>query len=335
MHASDGALNGARDLPPPPIPIDYLTDPAVLEQYGLPLPPDPTKEPQLHEIWKTMLAPGREFVWARSEASDPTSENPAEQPASQMGAVGMVRLPTSLNWSGGYRYPNRGDRFSRVAGSWVAPAVSAGDPADKIEGLPYRCSIWVGIDGKRQWAGSMPQLGSEHSSDGSNRLWWQWWVPGSFRLQHYVTGITITPGDEIYCNLSVVNPSLVRVHYVNATTNKFASVEIEGERPMYGSSAQWVVERPAKPEFHKDEIEVGIFYPMPRFDPLSPTSFAARGTQFDDEDLVREYGLTGSRIIMNMTQREGPPRSAIVGRTRRPKPRRYPVVYFNHFPPPA
>jgi hypothetical protein len=312
-----------RPLPRPPAgfdPVGNAADLARLPEFGLPAVPDAAREPELHKLWRDMLAAPLVFVEDRSRPHVPNGGTPpAASPGPRLSNLAIRRresrrLVTSPNWSGFASFPSRGDRFTRVAASWQVPSVGPGATEDQSM-LDFRCSIWIGLDGKRRWANSMPQLGSEQSADGTTRLWWQWWTPTSRRFQHYVEGIAVQPGDLLYCDLSMVTPDRARLHFVNRSRSLFTSVEVDGEAPMRGSSAQWILERPAEPVVTPGTVEIGELYPMPNFGAASPLAFAARGTTFDGT--TRAYGLHNARATSNVTLRQNPSRSVIVARARR------------------
>ncbi|NGM18696.1 hypothetical protein G3576_01635 [Roseomonas stagni] len=311
-----------RSLPMPPAgfdPVEKAADLLRLPEFGLPAMPDAAREPALYRLWREMLAAPLRFVADDSRPHVPKGGTPPAAAGMRLFSLPIRsrearRLPASPNWSGFTRFPSRGDRFSRVAASWIVPAVAAGAPEDRTT-LDYRCSIWIGLDGKRRWADSMPQLGTEQTAGGTTRLWWQWWTPKSRRFQHYVDGVAVKPGDTVYCDLSMVAPDRVRLHFANRSTNEFTAVEVDGEAPMRGSSAQWILERPAEPELTATTVEAGELYPMPSFGAVSPLAFAARGMTPDGA--VRAYGLDNARATSNVTLRQKPSRSAIVAFARR------------------
>ncbi len=183
---------------------------------------------------------------------------PAKQPittdllaARLPGPPTAAGFETSSNWSGAYILPNRGDRFSRVVGRWKAPKVKPGTGPNP-SGLPFRCSIWIGLDGKKRWTRSMPQVGTVHTvaRDGTPedpKLWWQWWVRDGHSAPHDISGVPIRAGDEVLCSVTVVSPHEVRFHVKNRNTGTFAGFAVSEAMPLYGATAEWVVEQPSDP----------------------------------------------------------------------------------------
>lgn len=268
---------GIHDPPGlPPSDFDPVSNPgdrARLEEFWLPSRPDPEREPELHGHWREMFSWPLRFVLAGSQ--------PAEQPVTTA-LLATTRLPgppaaagfeTSSNWSGAYILPNRGDRFSRVVGRWAAPEVKPGtgpNPAD----LPFRCSVWIGLDGKKAWTRSMPQVGTVHAvaRDGTPeepRLWWQWWVRGGHSAPHDISGVPIRAGDEVLCSLTVVSPHEVRFHVKNRNTGTFAGFAVSEAVPLRGATAEWVVEQPSDPGDDPGALEGGRelapLFPLPDY----------------------------------------------------------------------
>lgn len=252
MTPSGRRIHDPPGLPPPDFdPVNNSADRARLEEFWLPSRPDPEREPELHEHWREMFAGRLRFVLAGSQ--------PAKQPVTT--ALLAMRLPgppatagfeTSSNWSGAYILPNRGDRFSRVVGGWKAPEVKPGTGPNP-SGLPFRCSIWIGLDGKKRWTGSMPQVGTVHAvaPDGTPeepKLWWQWWIRDGHSAPHDIPGVPVRAGDEVLCSLTAVSPHLVRFHVRNRNTGTFAGFAVSEPVPLRGATAEWVVEQPSDPQ---------------------------------------------------------------------------------------
>lgn len=328
-----------------------------LPLFKLPLEPHAAREPELHQIWSEMLSDGVEFVAPvlRRRLPPQPDVTVAAPPLAPL-AVRDVQAPrvharqqVSENWSGGFIMPTRGDSFTRVAASWEVREVTRGNPADETnreqpgfaghgERLDHRCSIWIGLDGWQGWANSMPQLGTEHSETGSHRFWLQWWRPESERFQHYVDGIDLQPGDRVTCNLSVLPDdngagvqgtrgsvgSVAQFHFMRVRNSggildkKFTTVEIHGERPARGSSAQWVLERPAAAYIDGGgAARVSGLHPIPDFSLVELLSFAARGVNSANAGHVRNYTARRMDLTSIFVKRSNPRRTAVVSKAKR------------------
>lgn len=320
QSAADQRVLDGPDLPTAG--FDPLAaDAAELERYWLPPRPDPGREPRLYALWQRLLGGRPSFVEARSRRHEPEDlrERRLLSTFRRAGPTPVPPRATSRNWSGAFVTAGRGDRFRGVGASWTAPAVSPGDPSD-ANGLPYRCSIWVGVDGKHGWAGSLPQLGTEHTvagdgSPGKASFWWQWWVDGGDTLQFYVDGLPLAAGEDVTCLLVLRTPTLARFHFANHARNEVATVAVECDRAASGSTAEWVVERPSSGHLVGGALTAGPLHPMPDFGTASSTGFVGTGHGADGR--AREYGLRPSRLISNVQLRTGPRRAAVTGIARR------------------
>lgn len=251
-------------LPPSTFdPVNNAADAAKLEQFWLPSMPDPQKQPELYEHWKEMLSPPMTFVPADAKAVNASKPRPtalqlvaAGSPAhlhgSPLGFLLNAGPPTSWNWSGAFLEASDSRIFSRVAAAWTVPSIKTGvRSALEPPGVPFRCSTWIGIDG-RGGTDSMPQLGTVHklTAEGTQEhgLWWQWWRRGYSKpdgLPHDVTGVAIDVGDRVMCSLVAIARDVMRMHFVNRTKGLFATLQVNGAAPIKGLTAEWILERPA------------------------------------------------------------------------------------------
>lgn len=255
MTPPDRRIHDPPGLPPSDFdPVSNPGDRARLEEFWLPSRPDPEREPELHEHWRDMFSGPLRFALAGSRlAEQPVTTGllALRVPMRVLGLPAAASFETSSNWSGAYILPNRGDRFSRVVGRWEAPEVKPGTGPNP-PGLPFRCSVWVGLDGKKAWTRSMPQVGTVHTvaRDGTPeepKLWWQWWVRDGRSAPHDIPGVPIRAGDEVLCSLTVVSPHQVRFHIKNRNTGTFAGFAVSEPVPLRGATAEWVVEQPSDP----------------------------------------------------------------------------------------
>lgn len=267
------------DLPPPGFdPVNNPADRAELEHYWLPAMPDPVHQPTLYEHWREMLSLPLTYVVPKSTAA-PAGMNPALV----AGQVAAGNLQSSFNWSGTFLEANGDRSFARVTGAWTVPTIgngtrAPGDPQD----LPFRCSVWIGIDGKKLFTKSMPQVGSVQwlTAKGTQEqgLWWQWWRRGYSAqdgLPYDMTGVPVSPGDRVLCNITAVAPNRVWVNVANRTTNTFATVQITGGEPVVGDTVEWIVERPADFALSAGPDDPGPLFPMPDYGTLTIDKCAA------------------------------------------------------------
>ncbi len=261
-----------EDIAPPPEgfdPVNNPADAARLEEYSLPPRPDEHLQPELHDHWREMLSPPMSFVGAQSKRpavfSPPGSSVGAQSKRLELAAfltrhdpkfTGRFgsRMQNSRNWSGAYLTRNGGKPFTRVAGRWTVPSVKAGVRSDGETTLKFKSSIWIGIDGKKRWTNSMPQVGTAQELDSDDEtqihhFWWQWWQRGQATvntLPWRMCGLPLSAGDVVLCNLMVMDPQTALVHAVNRTRNRFATVKLTSDAKLECSTAQWVVERPGE-----------------------------------------------------------------------------------------
>lgn len=306
-------------LPPSDFdPVNKPGDRARLEEFWLPPRPDPEREPELHEHWREMFSWPLRFVFAGSR--------PAEQPVTTVLLAGRVPGPpatasfeTSSNWSGAYILPSRGDRFSRVVGRWEAPKIKPGTGPNP-SGLPFRCSVWIGLDGKKAWTRSMPQVGTVHTvaCDGTPadpKLWWQWWVRDGHSAPHDISGVPVRTGDEVLCSLTVVSPHEVRFHVKNRNTGTFAGFAVSEPVPLRGATAEWVVEQPSDPQ---DDMKAGKgrralepLFPLPDYGSVLFRQCAAQAAAVPGLE-SRYHPLRTPRLIRMSQRLAQPTRKALI-----------------------
>ena len=254
-------------------PLGNADDAARLADYLLPPRPDRSSQARLYALWERMFSAKMTFVAANLQApklAEPLKRTGIESRSPRR----RGRNQTSQNWSGAYLKPTDGNRFAHVAGSWTVPTLQPGVRRSRDPDLPFQCSIWVGIDGKKRWTRSMPQVGSEQTlANGvpqTQRLWCQWWRRDSLEddaLPWYIDGVPISAGDRVFCSLTVIDRNHVRIHVSNRTKQTFATILGSGPVPLMGSTAQWIVERPANPNRATDGtiLDPGPLYPLPNY----------------------------------------------------------------------
>ena len=206
--------------------IDKLNDEHLLG-LGLPLRPDPTRTPQLYDLWKRML-PREAFVAEPRFGRDATVLHRFGAADSGLQRVGgRRRWGASRNWSGGVLHARDGKLFTSVAASWKVPAVEGftGDTAAALPGGNRQVSVWVGLDGHRGYSRSLPQIGTRSmvtpNPDGtvtqSYHLWVQWWVRGELFGEVAVQNFPLAKDDEIHVKLDVIGETRVRFTAINRT----------------------------------------------------------------------------------------------------------------------
>jgi len=244
-------------------PVNNAADRAKLEYYWLPARSDPTTQPALYAHWAMMFLPSPTFVRAKSVSMGPRASFLQYLDAPSLGGR---RLESSRNWAGAYLSSRGGNRLKRVVGVWTVPEVKPGVRQESDAGKEFQCSAWIGIDGKKGWTNSMPQVGTEHKIElngtFTHTVWWEWWLRDENPPEWpwAITGIAIQPGHKMLCSISVMSGNCVRIHVLNRTTGYFATVQLTGKMPLVGATAQWIVERQSnvflRPDFQ---------YPMPDY----------------------------------------------------------------------
>jgi Peptidase A4 family len=275
------AITGTPEAPLPPEGFDPVRNPKDVDrlaEFWLPERPDHKKQPDLYAHWHEMFSPLPTFVKARSlPRHKPHVSNMPNVPPRLRAGAGL--LESSRNWSGAYLDCTNANPFRRVVGAWTIPAVNPGIRQKDDLDLPFQCSAWIGIDGKKQWTESMPQVGTEHGIGSGGRrhhfLWWQWWQrrPGRDpELPFIIRGVPVKPGDRVLCSLTLVTPERVRIHVVNRKTNLFATVEVTADEPVRGGTAEWVVERQS--DFRRGP---DVLHPLPDFTEVTFDHCAVEG----------------------------------------------------------
>lgn len=238
--------------------------------------PGPRAAPDLAVRWKELrrVAASGELRPRTEAAGHGRSQGP-HCSNSGAGRFGVSRWEGSNNWSGAVLTARDEERFSALTARWRVPEVAASDTApppirgpQESDPLSRRASIWIGLDGHRDIAGSLPQIGTtvaEVFQDGQRRVevyaWAQWWVRGKQFGEIAFTDFVISPGDEVTCWLALHDATRVVMCIRNETTGQEDSVlwrsgAAPGGRPdlafeahpdaapVCGQAAVWVVERP-------------------------------------------------------------------------------------------
>lgn len=346
MTPSSRRIHDPSALPPPDFdPIENLDDRTRLEEFWLPSRPDPERESELYEHWREMFSGPLRFVSAKAQPPEPQLPEPQPTVLPMRTDLLSTRVSspltttsfeTSSNWSGAYILPNRGSRFVRIIGRWQTPEIKPGAGLD-TSALPFRCSVWIGLDGKKRWTTSVPQVGTVHtvSRDGVPdvpKLWWQWWVRDGHSEPHNISGVPIRVGDIVLCSLTVVSLHHVRFHVKNRNTGDLAGFAVYEPTPLRGSSAEWIVEQPADPS-HKPAMVNGVrqldpLFPLPNYGSVLFEHCAAQSAT--GSSLDRQYHpLRTPRLIRMSQSLAQPTRKAVISLPHRrgEKPNELRVTY--------
>ena len=246
--------------------------------------------------------------------------------------IGASRWETSGNWSGAVLPAGGGERFSAACARWHVPDARPSDTApppiqgpEKGDPLSRRVSVWVGLDGHRACAGSLPQIGTttaECFKDGKRWVeayaWAQWWVRGQQFGEVVFENLTVSPGDEVTCWMALHQPDRLVLCIRNETTgDEDSRLWRSGTKaddllatrahpgappaPVSGMAAVWVVERPTV--MGRTDL-----YPLPDFDKVEfkdcIAGIGASGEVFDEVPDLRD--LRGARLLRMTNGRAEP-----------------------------
>lgn len=278
MRARMEAVSNAQGAPAPLAPKDFAPDP----NFPAAAPASRADRPRVR-----------------------TTTQPDRRPAEQVMPLRRRRASnTSWNWSGAVTLPRYGERFEEVWGAWTAPEVTKRPDT----GLPQLCSVWLGLDGYRRNAPSMPQVGTMHGFDEKgnwiNYAWHQWWVRGKHYPPVIIARLPIAPGDRILACLHRVDDGrAVEIHMANEAQNVLLAYRLAvpdpDDSPVAGKSAQWIVERPM-------QMDGATLIALPAFGSVAFSEWAAEG----DLGLGESRRVTPIRMIS---------RAAVLGGQRRRK----------------
>jgi hypothetical protein len=295
--------------------------------------PGPRAAPALVARWKELrrvaasgaMQPRLEAA-RRGRSQAPHSSN------SGAAGLGASRWEGSSNWSGAILTARDGERFSAVTARWRVPDLAPSDTApppvagpQPADPLSRRVSVWVGLDGHRDIAGSLPQLGTtsaEMFKDGRRWVetyaWAQWWVRGQQFGEIVFTGFRVSPGDAVTCWLALHDPTRVVMCIRNETTGEedsvlwrsgtapggqpdWATQAHPDAAPVSGQAAVWVVERPMV--MGRTDL-----YPLPDFGRVefADCIAAVRGPDQPFHEAADLRALDAPRLIRMFDQRSDP-----------------------------
>jgi hypothetical protein len=251
----------------------------VLETFKLPPRPNAQSSPRAFENWRRAMSPPLRFI-ANEELEalvlDPKNLFTINARRRQRQLLASDSAQLSNNWSGAYIRDDLGETYNLIQGTWMVPQPYP--PPPRIPGGQwshgeFTASAWIGLDGTDPGSLSMPQIGTTQrvcvATDTSNPLdldvtvtaWWEWWFkddPNAHQIDISATVFTVQPGEVIYAQLNVLNPTTVRAFFKNQSSGQVCppfdliqpTVTVQnpaGPVQVEGQTAEWIVERQTKP----------------------------------------------------------------------------------------
>jgi Peptidase A4 family len=242
-------VNGVSVVEPPPPGYDpEASSAAVNAQFALPPEPDATKAPRTHEAWSRAVraARNREAVTIL-----PTTifHGPAKNKSRAAGdeASGTFST-TNMSWSGTSVVNGTTSNLEAVTALFIVP--TAHQPLGQCADGTLYASVWPGIDGNfGSGAADLLQAGvnitSYCSGNSTHNQYYPWieWYPHS---ETSVSSPTINPGDMVFIMVWSVSPTLGYAFFYNYSTDISAEYTLTAPAGygVYGSSVEWIVERP-------------------------------------------------------------------------------------------
>lgn len=200
-----------------------------LALYGIPSRPDPVESPTAFAIWSSAFKKGFKLIQPELQVS-----------ALRHGPVQGLNLgsATSSNWAGAvitnYEPLSAVSVSAQWQVQWVFPAFT-GSP-------PEILATWVGMDGLEN--PDVLQAGVDQIFSGAGEtanLWYEWYPNPSINI----TNIPVKAGDNITCIVTSTGPKSGTVLFsVNGVTGTRIGFTIPGGAEFYGSSAEFIAERP-------------------------------------------------------------------------------------------
>ncbi len=306
-------------LPLPPPGFDPATaDQVALYGYGFPTrPPKQDAAPAAHDLWHRAFTPRTTYL---RPVLTPLLDSQTYFLDENPGTVDDNWL-TSRNWSGQVLGASKGRLFSGVAGEWTVPenlSIPA-SPCDATTSEPldglWRCSAWVGLDGTRAAASSLPQIGTDHTIDQAgavtDRAWVQWFsLPGTGRgtgfgvPPQHIVGFPLRRDDSVAGFVTLGTPTEATFALVNLTCDPPVAMLLRLAPPCFcaplddivvGETAEWVVERPTKiPLPEMESVNGPPTYPLPEFSPIVFSRCSVQSTERITRMGPRRFGNLGA-----------------------------------------
>jgi hypothetical protein len=300
----------------PPKPLDPANErPAVLQAYGIPLPPSRELQPLSHAFWRRLYAAPFTFLAKPIVGLSSTTQLSYLRSGPPTG-----RGEASSNWSGAYISPRDGEMFTEVHAIWRVPRPQARPDASPDE--RFESSTWIGLDGQRRYFNSsLPQIGTAQHVKLDNGVptvtcssWVQWWARDT-EIAVLDADVDVAPDDEVACSIVADSPVSATFTMRNLTSGAPAilmQVQSPSAKPpggtadvrirISGATAQWVTERPINPDDH-------VAYRLPDYGSVlfadcHAVSASGPGQQGRDRD------LSGARLITMYETRREPSRTA-------------------------
>ena len=295
----------------------------LVHALGLPSMPDAGAQPELFAFLNRLYAKPLRFIEADFTFADPhyTLDPRGGLPAP------ITPFERSRNWSGASIMPSDGRVFTQLHGSWQVPTSAV--PVTSSGGAPtpasVRSSSWIGLDGQRAYLNStLPQIGTSQFMNigpggkpvAKANAWWQWWANGLHRPP-LTLRLDVSPGDEVMCVLTVIDPTHVRMLIKNQTTghvmmpfDALAPAASMNHPPspiqttVSGATAEWVMERPSI--FPTDDM-----YDLPDYGTLVfHDCFVLTDTVPASSSKV--HRLEGAQLLSMFEVRSQPRRTALI-----------------------
>jgi hypothetical protein len=259
-------------------PANWLTavDPGA---YGVPLRPDPAKQPALCGAWMAMFnrpIAFQQFIPPTTrrlkiqmlklmKRNNIALSDQSDTSAWSARRVSRTRYGTSSNWSGASLQANSGKLFTQIWGSWKVPSPAVPPAGDNQ--AQYTSAAWIGLDGQRQYpGGSLPQIGTAQDVDAQGKIcagaWVQWWARLPKSASQAVAPVPLKfpvwQGNQISCVLTVLDPNTVLFGIMNESLDPVQFMPILVTAPnlpgdlngalasVIGYTAEWVMERPTQ-----------------------------------------------------------------------------------------
>jgi hypothetical protein len=223
---------------------------------GLPPKPDADAQALLRQLWDKAF--GRPMTIVSYKFDRDLLQSIPYQMLDRKGdemPAAETRFETSSNWSGAYITANSGRQFMQVWGLWKVPDNLQIPPSPGDPNTPYVCANWIGLDGQRRYVdSSLPQIGTATTLKPNTPLsalaWTQWWERDDPNTAPAPMNLAVSPGDEVLCVLTALNPQKVAFVIVNLTTQQLmpvigsAPTDVLPVPSIAGATAEWVMERP-------------------------------------------------------------------------------------------
>lgn len=222
-----------------------LLSDSELRQRGYPYRPDPQKAPGAYAGWLAAVSRPSVRITPRLVARPDRFHGPA-------------RIIPQNNWCG-FALAGGASPFNWVMGEWTVPAVVP-EPAQFAFGsTATHSSLWIGLDG--DGSSDVVQDGTEQAASlYFGGLWtvqsyyaWYEWYPVA---EQAIANFPINPNDNIFSEVAVIGADGLRdangntgwFYLENLSTNPVQVVTFEtpmpGNTAFFGSSADWIMERP-------------------------------------------------------------------------------------------